>query len=54
MTALADWLSLPPVTPDTVRSFLRDPLRAVLPSREDGSDQLSPQIPLMDSGLERC
>ncbi|MCK0175257.1 MULTISPECIES: hypothetical protein [Mycobacteriaceae] len=53
MTALADWLSLPPGTPETVRSFLRDPLRAVLPSRDDDRDEVT-EIPLMDSGLERC
>ena len=50
MTVLADWLSLPPVTPDTVRSFLRDPLRAVLPGR----DGVAQHLPLMTPGLERC
>jgi hypothetical protein len=54
VTALADWLSLPPMTPETVRSFLRDPLRAVLPSKDDGRDEIIAEIPLMDSGLERC
>lgn len=50
VTALADWLSLPPMTPDTVRSFLRDPLRAVLPGR----DEIDREVPLMVPGLERC
>jgi hypothetical protein len=58
VTALADWLSLPPMTPETVRSFLRDPLRAVLSGRDDDRDGVrddsEAQIPLMDSGLERC
>jgi hypothetical protein len=54
VTALADWLSLPPMTPETVRSFLRDPLRAVLPGRDDISGQLPPEMALMTSGLERC
>jgi hypothetical protein len=38
------------VTPDTVRSFLRDPLRAVLPTR----DGVTQHWPLMTPGVERC
>ncbi|WP_422747621.1 hypothetical protein ACN27E_06675 [Mycobacterium sp. WMMD1722] len=54
MTALADWLSLPPMTPDTVRSFLRDPLRAVLPGRDEMTRGVCREVPLMVPGLERC
>ncbi|MEV3904335.1 hypothetical protein AB0K11_18585 [Mycobacterium sp. NPDC050551] len=50
MTALQDWLSIPTVTPHSVRTFVFAPLRGVLPGKKE--DRTEPT--LLRPGLERC
>ncbi|MGA5467123.1 hypothetical protein [Mycobacterium sp. NPDC050041] len=50
MTALQDWLSIPTVTPQSVKTFVFAPLRSVLPSKRE--DRGEPT--LLRPGLERC
>ncbi|MCV7171615.1 MULTISPECIES: hypothetical protein [Mycolicibacterium] len=50
MTALQDWLSIPTVTPQSVKTFVFAPLRSVLPGKKE--DRSEPT--LLRPGLERC
>jgi hypothetical protein len=50
VTALQDWLSFSPVTPESVKNFVYGPLRSVLPVKRDDSYELR----LLQPGLERC
>ncbi|MCG7593597.1 hypothetical protein ACXYX3_11280 [Mycobacterium sp. C3-094] len=60
MTALQDWLSYSPVTPETIKAVIRDAWRGLTmdeTSRIDDVpdlDDLSAAPQLMGRGLERC
>jgi hypothetical protein len=51
MTALQDWLTIPPRTPRTIRALMRAPLSIVLPGRRLEADR-TPR--LLNPGVERC
>ncbi|WP_168433759.1 MULTISPECIES: hypothetical protein [unclassified Mycolicibacterium] len=51
MTALQDWLTIPPRTPRTIRALVCAPLRIVLPSRPPEAGR-APR--LLSPGVERC
>jgi len=51
MTALQDWLSTSPVSPDTIKAAIRDAWRG-LTTDDDMAALDEPQ--LMGRGLERC
>jgi hypothetical protein len=50
VTALQDWLSFAPVTPEAVKNFVARPLRSVLPVKRETRYDLR----LLRPGLERC
>jgi len=52
MTALQDWLSTSPVTPDTIKAALRDAWRGLTADHDMAVLDEEPQ--LMGRGLERC
>jgi hypothetical protein len=50
MTALQDWLSIRPVTPDSIKAVIRDAWRGLTSEQDEPAAE--PQ--LMGRGLERC
>jgi hypothetical protein len=50
VTALQDWLSIPTVNPQTVKTFVFAPLRSVLPGKREVRNEPA----LLRPGLERC
>lgn len=57
MTALQDWLSNSPVTPDAIKAVIRDAWRGLTSDDDfdetfDDGSAVAPQ--LMGRGLERC
>lgn len=53
MTALQDWLSNSPVTPDAIKAAIRDAWRG-LTAEDTFEDVPDDQPQLMGRGLERC
>ncbi len=58
MTALQDWLSYSPVTPDSIKAVIRDAWRGLTmdDTTDDNPviDDLVAEPQLMGRGLERC
>ncbi len=57
MTALQDWLSYSPVTPESIKAVIRDAWRGLtMDDTTDDSDldDLAAVPQLMGRGLERC
>ncbi|BBX70535.1 hypothetical protein [Mycolicibacterium psychrotolerans] len=56
MTALQDWLSNSPVTPDAIKAVIRDAWRGLTSDETfDSGDVVPATAPqLMGRGLERC
>lgn len=58
MTALQDWLSYSPVTPETIKAVIRDAWRGLTMDETTDDvpdlDDLSVAPQLMGRGLERC
>ncbi|KKF03083.1 hypothetical protein WN67_04655 [Mycolicibacterium obuense] len=58
MTALQDWLSYSPVTPDAIKAVIRDAWRGLTmdDTTDDNPviDDLVAEPQLMGRGLERC
>jgi hypothetical protein len=54
MTALQDWLSNSPVTPDAIKAVIRDAWRGLTSDDDTFDDVDAGQPQLMGRGLERC